>query len=143
MRGKSLISCTCYALPQLNYNMERYAAWKQHNSQNFITIIDPSSCIPTSRHNVQLLPAAVYTMQHLLCKNIKFFNKIITLSQLLLLHLQNSDSELFWDQLVRTAQQTPNPGRIVTCAIILVTMMDVFTEPLAMHTETISILTIL
>jgi hypothetical protein len=50
---------------------------------------------------------------------------------------------MFWDQLVRTGQQTPNPGRTVTCAIILVTMMDVFTEPLAMHTEPISILTIL
>jgi len=50
---------------------------------------------------------------------------------------------MFLHQLVRTGQQTPNPGRTVICAIICVTMMDVFTEPLPMHTEPITILTIL
>jgi len=74
----------------------------------------------------------------------KFFYKIITFSYLLLYQLNNSDSELmFWDLLVKTGQQKPNAVTTVTCAIILVTMMDVFTESLAMHIEPISILTIL
>lgn len=32
----------------------------------FFAIVDPSSCIPTtSRNNIQFLPAAIYTIQHL------------------------------------------------------------------------------
>ena len=56
--------------------------WSTHHGGSIITgffsaIIDPSSCIPiTSRNNVQLLPAAIYTMQHWKCIEHYVFQQI-------------------------------------------------------------------